>query len=76
MPPTKKSSFKTKFYLSLTGLALAVGGVIYYAKQDDDFREFLEEQVPGTDNFIKRLTAEDQSYYDQTTDLLSEIRDL
>lgn len=45
--------------VALSALALAGGATLGYAKYDPDFRKFLTEYIPFTDNLLKTIFAED-----------------
>lgn len=54
--PKKKSGHPILYTLGFT--SLTVGGVVAYAKFDNNFRLWLEENLPGSDKFIEIVTEE------------------
>lgn len=64
---------KKGFYIAAT--VLLFGGVLGYAKYDEDFRNTLEETIPGSDNFISIIFQEKKSFLDYISDALNAIKD-
>ncbi|CAH1397366.1 unnamed protein product [Nezara viridula] len=56
-----------------SAVIIGTGAVVAYAKHDEDFRAFLRDNVPGSDEFISFVTAEETSPIDY---LLRVIADL
>nr|CAD7394450.1 unnamed protein product [Timema cristinae] len=80
-PPSGKSGKKstgggggTGFVYTIGTLTLIFGGGIAYAKYDPDFREWLGENVPYSDEFFKSIFQEEQSYQLQLENLLKSIK--
>ncbi|XP_075232277.1 inner membrane mitochondrial protein mitofilin isoform X2 [Lycorma delicatula] len=69
--PKKKS--KKGFYVAAA--VLLVGGVLSYAKYDEDFRKSLEDTVPGTDSFISFIFQEKKSFLSYISDALNAVKD-
>lgn len=57
--------------------ALSAGaiGILVYARTDPQFREKLEEWVPGTDRTISVLFQEHSSYFETLLDFFSSLKD-
>nr|CAD7408530.1 unnamed protein product [Timema poppensis] len=64
----------TGFVYTIGTLTLIFGGGIAYAKYDPDFREWLGENVPYSDEFFKSIFQEEQSYQLQLESLLKSIK--
>nr|CAD7440012.1 unnamed protein product [Timema bartmani] len=80
-PPSGKSGKQntgggggTGFVYTIGTLTLIFGGGIAYAKYDPDFREWLGENVPYSDEFFKSIFQEEQSYQLQLENLLKSIK--
>lgn len=72
-PPHKKptsGAIYTVGFVTIVG-----GGTIGYAKYDPKFREWLDENVPYSDGFIKFLFQEERSYLDSFIALLDVIKE-
>lgn len=62
-PQHPKSSGGTGTIYTIGALALLSGGTIGFAKYNPDFRDWLKEQAPFTDNVIKFIFQEEKSFY-------------
>lgn len=51
-------------YYTLGAVLIGTGAVVVYAKHDDEFRKWLRDNVPGSDEFISFVTAEETSPVD------------
>ncbi|KAH8331175.1 hypothetical protein KR067_012501 [Drosophila pandora] len=60
-PPNMREASFGKVVLFVSPLA-AVGGVITYAKYDDDFRKLVEKNVPGAGTVIKVALQEEPPF--------------
>ncbi|BFF91372.1 MICOS complex subunit Mic60 [Drosophila madeirensis] len=60
-PPHMREAGFGKFFVLVAPLA-AVGGVITYAKYDDDFRKMVEKKVPGAEAVIKVALQEEPPF--------------
>ncbi|XP_025835941.1 MICOS complex subunit Mic60 isoform X2 [Agrilus planipennis] len=67
-PPASKSSSGGKY--TLGALAVITGATIGYAKYDPEFRYWLKQQAPFTDDILKFIFQEDVSLFDKLKDLL------
>ncbi|XP_076678510.1 inner membrane mitochondrial protein mitofilin isoform X5 [Andrena cerasifolii] len=50
--------------LTLAAVALSASGVLFYAKNNPEFRASLEGWVPGTDKTIQIIFQEESSYFE------------
>ena len=55
----------TGFKYTVGTLTLGTFGTVAYAAYDKDFRKWLGENVPYTDDFLKVLLQEETSYLDK-----------
>ena len=62
-------------YYTLGLIVLGTGAVVVYAKQDPDFRSWLDQNVPGSDRFINFVFQEDDNYLDSIYKMASQISD-
>uniref|UniRef100_A0A0A9W6B1 MICOS complex subunit MIC60 n=2 Tax=Lygus hesperus TaxID=30085 RepID=A0A0A9W6B1_LYGHE len=62
--PCPKTGSGKGFYYTLGAVVLGTGAVVAYAKYDDDFRKWLRGNVPGSDEFITFVTAEETTHVD------------
>ncbi|XP_015038786.2 MICOS complex subunit Mic60 isoform X1 [Drosophila pseudoobscura] len=60
-PPHMREAGFGKYLVLIAPLA-AVGGVITYAKYDDDFRKMVEKKVPGAEAVIKVALQEEPPF--------------
>ncbi|KAK4875008.1 hypothetical protein RN001_011430 [Aquatica leii] len=71
-PPPKSTNYGAYYTL---GVFTIVGcGTIGYARYDSEFRDWLNEKVPYSDDFIKFLFQEDRTYFESFTELLDTIK--
>ncbi|XP_014271776.1 MICOS complex subunit Mic60 [Halyomorpha halys] len=61
------------FYYTLGAVIIGTGAVVAYAKHDEDFRALLREYVPGSDEFISFITAEETSPIDYLLRVISDL---
>ncbi|XP_078032941.1 inner membrane mitochondrial protein mitofilin isoform X3 [Augochlora pura] len=50
--------------ITLTAVAIGASGILYYAKQNPEFRATLEGWVPGTDKTIQIIFQEETTYFE------------
>ncbi|KAF6209404.1 hypothetical protein GE061_015151 [Apolygus lucorum] len=62
--PCPKTGSGKGFYYTMGAVVLGTGAVVAYAKYDDDFRKWLRKNVPGSDEFITFVTAEETTHID------------
>ncbi|XP_014242221.1 MICOS complex subunit Mic60 [Cimex lectularius] len=63
------------FYYTLGSIVLGTGVVIAYAKYDDEFRQWLKQNVPGFDEFIKFIMAEETTHVDYAVQRFIALKD-
>ena len=61
---------KPLFYV-VGAAAVGIGGAITYAKYDPKFRKTLNDNIPGSDSFIKFISQEEKSYGDSVKNGIS-----
>ncbi|KAH8342056.1 hypothetical protein KR059_010265 [Drosophila kikkawai] len=71
-PPNMREAGFGKVVLFVSPLA-AVGGVITYAKYDDDFRKMVENKVPGAGSVIKVALQEEPPFKGVTKSVNDQI---
>ncbi|XP_022230366.2 MICOS complex subunit Mic60 [Drosophila obscura] len=71
-PPHMREAGFGKYLVLISPLA-AVGGVITYAKYDDDFRKMVENKVPGAEAVIKVALQEEKPFKGITTSVSEQI---
>ncbi|KAH8251743.1 hypothetical protein KR038_005859 [Drosophila bunnanda] len=71
-PPHMREAGFGKVVLFVSPLA-AVGGVITYAKYDDDFRKMVEDKVPGAGSVIKVALQEEPPFKGVTKSVNDQI---
>ncbi|XP_039490661.1 MICOS complex subunit Mic60 [Drosophila santomea] len=71
-PPHMREAGFGKVVLFVSPLA-AVGGVITYAKYDNDFRKLVEKNVPGAGSVIKVALQEEPPFKDITKNVNDQI---
>ncbi|XP_052857264.1 MICOS complex subunit Mic60 isoform X1 [Drosophila gunungcola] len=71
-PPNMREAGFGKVVLFVSPLA-AVGGVITYAKYDDDFRKLVEKNVPGSGSIIKVALQEEPPFKGITKNVNDQI---
>lgn len=69
--PNEKSG--RLFYYTLGAVIIGTGAVVAYAKHDEDFRALLRDNVPGSDEFISFVTAEETSPIDYLLRLIADL---
>ncbi|XP_031825806.1 inner membrane mitochondrial protein mitofilin isoform X3 [Nomia melanderi] len=50
--------------ITLTAVAIGASGILFYAKNNPEFRATLEGWVPGTDKTIQIIFQEESTYFD------------
>jgi len=60
--------------LTIGAISLIGGGTLAYARTDPDFRQWLNDNVPYSDEFIKLIFQEEKSYVDSFRALLDAIK--
>lgn len=48
----------------MTAVGLGASGVLFYAKNNPEFRASLEGWIPGTDKTIQIIFQEESSYFE------------
>ncbi|XP_030369709.1 MICOS complex subunit Mic60 isoform X2 [Scaptodrosophila lebanonensis] len=72
LPPHMREAGFGKVMLIVTPLA-AVGGVITYAKYDNEFRKLVEKNVPGAESIIKVALKEEPPFQGITKNINEQI---
>ncbi|KAF5284305.1 hypothetical protein FQA39_LY04598 [Lamprigera yunnana] len=77
IPSYEQSTFDENFPYGIDKrfVAIAGGGTIGFAKYNPDFREWLNDKVPYTDDFLKFLFQEECSYFESFVALLNKLRE-
>ncbi|XP_017777213.1 PREDICTED: MICOS complex subunit Mic60 [Nicrophorus vespilloides] len=71
-PPTPPKSGGGSLYM-IGALTVVTGATLGYAKYDPDFRDWLKERVPFTDDLIRFVAQEDGTWADQLSKLMSKF---
>lgn len=58
MKPCPKTGSGRGFYKTIGAVILGTGAVVVLAKNNDEFRDWLKDNVPGSDEFISFVAAE------------------